>query len=314
MKHVCTITAVTILLALSACKSSEPAPATPVIASEPESDRADSSNVDEREQRLAEAKLLLDQDPSNIPNIIWYGRRLAYLERFDEAIAEFSRGLEIDPNSYRLLRHRGHRYISTRQFDKAIADLNRAAELIKGMPIEIEPDGQPNPAGVPRSNTQFNIYYHLGLAHYLKGDLKQALAAYWLSEAFSKNADKTRNDDLLCATWHWTYMTLRRVREHDEAEDLVANFPANPELLENHAYHALIQLYCDERDVDAMLTAIDMNNMTVEDVTIGYGLVNWLMCEDRADDARALRDAILRSPHKYAFGYIAAETDARFAR
>jgi hypothetical protein len=32
-----------------------------------------------------------------------------------------------------------------------------------------------------------------------------------------------------------------------------------------------------------------------------------------AEDARALRDAILRSPHTYAFGYIAAEVQARTA-
>ena len=88
----------------------------------------------------------------------------------------FSKGVAAHPNNPRMYRHRGHRYITTRQFDRAIADFEKAATLIKGTPDEIEPDGAPNPTGKPRSSLHFNIWYHLGLAHYLKGDYQKAAA------------------------------------------------------------------------------------------------------------------------------------------
>ena len=72
-------------------------------------------------------------------------------------------------------RHRGHRYISQRKFDAAIADFNKAAELMQGAPIEMEPDGQPNKINKPLSTTQFNVWYHLGLAHYLKEEFDEAI-------------------------------------------------------------------------------------------------------------------------------------------
>ena len=89
----------------------------------------------------------------------------------------FSKGVQAHPNNPRMYRHRGHRYITTRQFDRAIADFEKAVTLIKGTPDEIEPDGAPNPTGKPRSTLHFNIWYHLGLAYYLKGDYQKARAA-----------------------------------------------------------------------------------------------------------------------------------------
>jgi tetratricopeptide (TPR) repeat protein len=77
-------------------------------------------------------------------NYIWMGRRLAYLNRHNDAIAEFTEGLRQYPDSYKLLRHRGHRWITLRRFDLAVDDLNRAASLIEGVPDEVEPDGMPN--------------------------------------------------------------------------------------------------------------------------------------------------------------------------
>jgi len=114
----------------------------------------------------------------NEENIIWYGRRLAYLMRYGEAIEVYTDGLEKFPDSYKLLRHRGHRYISTRQFSKAIGDLKRASESINGKEDETEPDGIPNKLNQPLSSVHFNIWYHLGLVYYLTGDFENAAKSY----------------------------------------------------------------------------------------------------------------------------------------
>ena len=135
-----------------------------------------------------------------------------YLQEFREAIKIFGKGLEQYPNSARLLRHRGHRYITIRKFDLAVEDLTKAAELVKGMPLRIEDDGIPNKLNIPLGNTQFNIYYHLGLAYYLKGEFENAVASYEHCLEYSNN------DDLIVATMDWMYMSLQRLDQEIKAE------------------------------------------------------------------------------------------------
>ena len=132
----------------------------------------------ELELKRDEAQQRFDKEFNNVEAIIWLGRRTAYLAHYKEAIFTFSDGIEQFPTDPRLYRHRGHRYITLRCFDAAIADLEKAAKLIKGKPDEIEPDGLPNARNIPTSTLQSNIWYHLGLAYYLKGDFRRALSAY----------------------------------------------------------------------------------------------------------------------------------------
>ena len=61
------------------------------------------------------AKADYDADPMDADNIIWYGRRTAYLGDYREAIRIFSEGIEKHPGDARMYRHRGHRYISIRE-------------------------------------------------------------------------------------------------------------------------------------------------------------------------------------------------------
>ncbi len=153
-----------------------------------------------KDSLLAVAYADFARDPHGLDNIIWYGRRLAYLSRYHEAIAVFSNGMEHHPGAPELLRHRGHRYISTRQFGGAIADFIAAAAAAADLPVEIEPDGIPNARNIPLSSLQFNIWYHLGLAYYLTGDYGRAAIAYDSCMRYSTNPD------LLCATTDWYYI------------------------------------------------------------------------------------------------------------
>ena len=180
-------------------------------------------------QQLAQARRDFDAAPTE-EHYIWLGRRTAYAGRYREAIAIYTDGLTAFPASYRLYRHRGHRFISIRQFGRAIADFERAAALVRGLPLEVEPDGAPNKAGVPVSNTQFNIYYHLGLAHYLARDFTKAETAYRECLRWSKN------DDSIVAVTDWLYMTLRRTGRAAEAARVLDPLRAGMPLLENGAY------------------------------------------------------------------------------
>lgn len=241
-------------------------------------------------------------------NFIWMGRRLAYLGRYEDAIAEFTAGLEHYPASYRLLRHRGHRWITLRQFDRAVEDLTRAAELIRGVPDEVEPDGLPNARNIPTSTSHTNIYYHLGLAHYLRGEFDAARAAYEQCMAFSKN------DDMRVATAYWLVLTQQRLGMNDASTHTLAHFHRSLDIIENHDYldllmlfkHGLTEAFDEQRsDRDSPLPE------GVNNATRGYGLGMWWLLNQNDGErmARNLFRRVVNSTPPAAFGHIAAEVE-----
>ncbi|NPE10007.1 MAG: hypothetical protein GNW80_17135, partial [Asgard group archaeon] len=77
----------------------------------------------------------------NVDNLIWLGRRTAYLGKYRSAIAIFSKGIKQFPEDARMYRHRGHRFITLRLFKQAISDFEKATQLVYRKSDEIEPDG-----------------------------------------------------------------------------------------------------------------------------------------------------------------------------
>ena len=116
------------------------------------------------EVSLRSAERKYKADSLNDEHIIWYGRRLAYLGKYNDAIAVYTKGIDLHPNNARFYRHRAHRYISLRCYDNAITDLKKAVELVRDQVDEIEQDGIPNEMNFPTSTLQTYIYYHLGLS------------------------------------------------------------------------------------------------------------------------------------------------------
>lgn len=256
------------------------------------------------EADLAAAEAAYDANPHSEDAAIWLGRRLAYLGRFDEAIEIFGRGIAEHPESHQLLRHRGHRYITTRQFDLAIADLTRATQLIRGVRDEVEPDGAPNSLNKPRSTGHSNIWYHLGLAHYLKGDYESALAAYRRCMDYSWT-----NDDMLVATSQWLYLTLRRLGRDREAAAVLQPIRPRMDVIENGAYHRLLRMAKGELTPDEVLAA--PCDGPIDDATTGYGVGASFWVNGEPDRARAVWERVLRGDAAASFGYIAAEAEMR---
>jgi tetratricopeptide (TPR) repeat protein len=259
-----------------------------------------------RGRELAEAHANFRENPIAEQNIIWLGRRLAYLGRYRQAITVFSDGIVLHPESYRLLRHRGHRYITTRRFDDAIADLARAATLIEGVPDAAETDGLPNDRDIPTSTTHTNIYYHLGLAQYLKGEFEAALVAYRRCLSFSAN------DDMRVASTYWLYLTLSRLGRADEATQILAPVTADMDIIENHTYHRLLLLYKGELTLGQALQSEDSPSpvgAAVDDATLAYGIGAWHLITGDLVDAYATFNAIIDGDAWAAFGHIAAEAE-----
>lgn len=256
------------------------------------------------EKDLAAARAEYEKNPASADAAIWVGRRTAYLGRHRDAIEVFSAAIAKHPADPRLYRHRGHRYITIRQFDKAVADLSKAASLVASREDEVEPDGQPNAKGIPTSTLKTNIYYHLGLAHYLKADFERAAEAYALCMQHSKNPD------MQVATAHWQYMTLRRLGRAADAARVLEPITAGMPVIENGSYHRLLMMYKGGSDADGLLAASKAE--ALDAVTIGYGVANWHLYNGRRDRAREVLSGIVEqnSATQWAgFGYIASEAD-----
>ncbi|WKN31247.1 tetratricopeptide repeat protein [Porifericola rhodea] len=246
--------------------------------------------------------------PQNLDNIVWLGRRLAYLGRYQEAIETYTKGLQYFPNSAELYRHRGHRFISTRQFDRAIADLERSAILVKSIPISDEANGIPIP--LPEDNKpsslQFNIFYHLGLAYYLEGQYGKA------AEAYEKCLEYSRTDDEIAATADWLYMAYRRMGEDEVAEETLAMIHEDMDIKENEGYFERLLMYKGMVEPDSLLNInadVPLADRDLALATQGYGVGNFYMYNGEKQLGKQVLENIVEGRHWAAFGYIAAEAD-----
>lgn len=259
----------------------------------------------EYEKKRTDALSAYRERPNDADAAIWLGRRTAYLGEYKAAIKVFTEGIGRFPNDARMYRHRGHRFITLRCFDDAIADLEKAAKLIKGIADEVEPDGMPNAKNIPTSTLQSNIWYHLGLAYYLKANFKRALAAYKQCERVSKN------NDMKAATAYWHYMTLRRLGKTAEAKKVLEPFAGEIEVIENTDYLKLIRLNRGEAKAEDLLSSIRGDADTLGSASLGYGIGNYFLYNGDRKKASIVFRKIVAGNQWASFGYIAAEAELR---
>jgi tetratricopeptide (TPR) repeat protein len=247
------------------------------------------------------AKRIYLKDITGADALIWYGRRLAYLGQYDEAIAVYTKGIEQHPNDARLYRHRGHRYLTIRCIDKAIADFTKAAALIKGKADEVEPDGMPNAQNIPTSTLQSNIWYHLGLAYYIKGDFAGAETAY-------KECMKVSNNpDMYVATVNWYYITLRQQKKEKEAAELLQTISKDMKLIENEGYLTILLLYKGEQDAGVLYQQLMGHQNTLNNATLGFGLGNYYLLSGQTEKGKSVLNAVLKGNQWGSFAFMAAE-------
>jgi tetratricopeptide (TPR) repeat protein len=260
----------------------------------------DSDNYDELNTNLIQAVMDYRTDPEDPDVIIWLGRRTAYMGEYREAVRIFTEGIYKHPDDPRMYRHRGHRYLTLRMFDMAIRDFENAENLMRNREDQVEPDGLPNPAGIPTSTLKSNIWYHSGLAHYVKGDFQSAAGAY-------ENAlELDLTDDMRIATLYWYYMALKRMGQDEQAGRIIDYVTTDIELLENDVYLNLLLVFKGVFDPDRLM---EPSEDALTDATLGYGLGNWHYINGREERAFEIWQNIYDTRQWPAFGYIAAEAE-----
>ena len=240
------------------------------------------------------AKTTYFDNQNNAEALIWYGRRTAYLGYFQEAIKLFTLGIKNHPDDARFYRHRGHRYISTRQYNKAISDFKKAVLLTDGKVDQLEPDGLPNTKNIPLSTLHGNIWYHLGLAYYLKNDMKNAL------KAFNNRSVTHKYDDNIVSGGHWLYMINRRLGKIDKSIAVINEVHKDMDIIENMSYHQSCLFYKGE---------LQESEMEMDEVAL-YTLANWYVYEKNDTiKAKEYYQNLLEKGNPYSFAYIAGESD-----
>lgn len=236
---------------------------------------------------VAAAEKKLAGDPNNVELIIALGRAQAGIWRYNDAIATFTRGIKFAPNNATLYRLRGHRYITVRQFDKALTDLKQAATL--------------NGAGGKNADLDFDIWYHLALAHYLRGDFPKA------AEAYEKCREVSKTDDRLIAVSDWLYMTYRRMKKDAEAAKVLERITPQMQVKENQSYYDRLLFYKGLKPKSDLINLAKATDLEV--ATLGYGVGNWHLYNGNRAKADEYFQRIVSGAHWPAFGFIAAEAE-----
>ncbi len=227
------------------------------------------------------ARAALAADPKNVARIIDLGVAESGARQYREAIATFTRGLAIEPNNALLLRWRGHRYLSVREFDRAVADLRRGSQ--------IDP-------------TIYGLWYHLGVAEFVRGNFSAAAVAFEKGQPIAPDAGE------LAGSTDWLWMSLSRAGRGAEAKAMLDRRPDNKPV--DNAYTRRLKLYRGEIGPEAVVTAADTDEIQIS--TLAFGLGNWHLVRGDRNQARRWFERSLQSTGGWpAFGFIASEAELR---
>lgn len=228
------------------------------------------------------------------------GKQLVGTARYKLAVDIYTEGLSKYPNSYKLLRNRGHRFITLRKLENCIADLVRAEELIRAEAdvMEYGLDGKPT------ATVRHQIWYHIGVYHFLKKDYSKS------AEAFEKALLTSGTIVNAAGSGDWLYNCYQRANEKEKANKVIGAIQAETDVEKENFYYRRILLY---KGLITPEELIDVNmapdKMVVGDVTKLYGLANWYLYQGDKEKANTLYRMILTSDAWPAFAYAAAEIE-----
>ena len=231
---------------------------------------------------VARAESLLAAEPKNIDRVIQLGLAHAAIRQYREAIRIFTGGIAQAPNNALLYRWRGHRYISVRELDSALTDLSRGARL---------------------DSTNYDIWYHLGVARFLRADFGAA------ANAFTRAQRLAPNDNEIAGATDWLWMSLARGARPAAAAAALAPAHDTLKITSATAYAQRLKLYKGQIGPEQVLTPADTGDVAV--ATLSYGVGNWFLVKRDTAAARTWFERAIRSGGWPAFGFIAAEAELK---
>jgi tetratricopeptide (TPR) repeat protein len=179
---------------------------------------------------IAAVDALLAEAPDDVERVIAAGRERRNFWQYRQAIELYTRAMQLAPGDWRPYRYRGHRYLSLREFDRGVTDLQAAKD---------------------RAPLNFDVSYHLGLAHFLSGDFSAAADEYLrclaladdpaakaaAGEDFRSCSENGDRPESMVAMTEWAVRALLRAGRTAEANELLASVPLDLTMETNIAYY-----------------------------------------------------------------------------
>ena len=203
-------------------------------------------------------------------------RTLARLTRHEDAVAACSEAIRLESDNWEALRDRGHYLINLNRLEPALADMEKAASMKQG---------------------DYQIDYHLGLAHFINGDYVKAIPAW---QACVKDAPEPGNK---VACYAWLYPSLRKTGRDAEAAaalDAALALGAKPDV----AYMNRLMLF--KGTLTEEEAAKQMGANPLQQATTGFSIGLWHELNGRRDKAREYYQKATASEARTAFGHVAA--------
>lgn len=206
------------------------------------------------DENIAIARSALAIAPDREDHYIWLGRHLDYAGRICEAVDAFNAGLAKFPNSYKLYRFRARDLTRARKFDAALADYETALRLMGDAPDIFEIDGLPNKLHLTISTYRGNIVYYHAQTSFATGDYPSVI----LGMATSLDlAFPFARADMHVPTAYWSYLALRKMGRHQEAQALIAAVPDDLDLIENDIYYDAVKIMQKKRKAEDLASSKD---------------------------------------------------------
>lgn len=156
------------------------------------------------EVKAVDKKLL--ENPKDADLWMERGLALAKQKLMREAVEAYSKAISIDPFKGIYYRHRAHRHLSCWEFQEACADFEVASRLIP---------------------ENWDVWYHLGLSHFLLGEYEEAVPAY------RRCLEVTKTDGQMIALCDWYWRTLMRLGRREDAERVMENINDHMDYIES---------------------------------------------------------------------------------
>ncbi|HAB38684.1 MAG TPA: hypothetical protein DCE52_11930 [Rhodobacteraceae bacterium] len=265
----------------------------------------DEASIKSREEMTAmvEASLFdMEKDPSNPVHYGCAGFHTWSLNDLQGSLAIFDKGTENCPDSHELYWLKTLLKTTMRDLPGAIADAECAVALIKDKPdhgFDMRIFMYPDPRRYYPSSVHYVIWYHLGMAYYLNGELEKA------KDAYIKSGEFIYGNSSLISRSCWFYPVLRELGEHDQAEALMADIDDDIRVLADPSYKEQSLLFKGTLSIEDIQAKTD--NEGNLNIAHEYAIAYWHYTHGDVDKAKVLFERVCARPEIGIYVMIAAE-------